>query len=131
MKMRYRCPNGHVSDGDENVMFCASCGQPLAGPGYGAIQLYRMGNFVGAAVGMGIYIDDMPYGHIGNRESIRIVLPFGPHKIHVTHTTTRACNDPMVMLTPEAPIAFMKAHFSAAGFKITVEFARPEEMPPM
>lgn len=131
MKMRYRCPQGHVFNGNETTQICESCGAPLQLNDCGAIQLYRMGNMMGMAVGMGIYIDDVPYGHIANKESIRIVLPFGPHKIHVTHTSTRACNDPIVTLAPETPVAFMKAHFGAMGFKIVVEPAKPEEMPPM
>lgn len=131
MKMKFRCPQGHVFDGNEVTKFCDTCGSPLQLENCGAIQLYRMGNFMGCAVGMGIYIDEIPFGHIANKESVRLVLPFGAHKIHVTHTTTRACNDPIVMLTPEQPVAYMKAHFAAAGFKINVEFANPSEMPPM
>jgi hypothetical protein len=131
MKMRFKCGSGHVFNGDENTTVCPNCGQPLQLKDCGAIQLYRMGNYMGMAVGMGVYIDGEPFGHIGNKESIRIVLPFGTHKIHVTHTTTRACNDPMVTLTPEAPIAYMKCRLGAMGFKIVVEPSRPEDMPLM
>ncbi len=56
MKIRYKCPQGHVFNGDENTKICQECGQPLA---------------------------------------------------------------------------FMKAHFGAMGFKIVVEPAKPEEMPPV
>lgn len=131
MKMRFRCNAGHVFDGNEASQICPHCQTPLQLNDCGAIQLYRMGNMMGMAVGMGIYVDELPYGHIANKESIRIVLPYGAHKIHVTHTSTRACNDPIVTLTPEAPIAFMKARFGAMGFKIVVEPAKPEDMPPM
>ncbi|MCR4617377.1 MAG: hypothetical protein K5669_04215 [Lachnospiraceae bacterium] len=131
MRMRYRCPNGHVFNGDENTKVCPECSAALALENCGAIQLYRMGNMMGMAVGMGIYIDEVPYGHIGNKESIRIVLPFGDHKIHVTHSTTRNCNDPVITLSAEAPIAYMKCHLGAMGFKIVVEPANPAEMPPI
>ena len=131
MKMRYRCSQGHVFDGNEDTKVCPNCGEALQLDNCGAIQLYRMGNMMGMAVGMGIYIDDTPYGHIGNTESVRIVLPFGEHKIHVTHTTTRKCNDPVVTLSAQHPIAYMKCHLAAMGFKIQVDAAKPEEMPKM
>ena len=131
MKIRYKCPQGHVFNGDENTKVCQECGQPLATEGCGALQLYRMGNMMGMAVGMGLYIDGEPFGHLANKESIRLVLPFGTHTVHMTHTSTRNCNDPQFTITPEAPIAFMKAHFGAMGFKIVVEPAKPEEMPPV
>ena len=125
--VRYRCPNGHVFDSREGQTVCPTCGAPLPAGGY--IQLYRMGNMMGMAVGMGVYIDDAPCGHLGNKQSIRISVPFGPHKVHVTHTATRACNDPVFTVTPEYPYAWCKAHFSAGGFRITVEQADPREMP--
>ena len=131
MKCRFRCGCGNVFNGDEHTQVCSSCGRTLDVANCGAIQLYRMGNMMGMAVGMGIHIDDIPFGYLANKESVRLVVPYGSHKIHVTHTTTRACNDPIVTITPEQPVAFMKAHFSGMGFKITVEPARPEEMPPV
>lgn len=131
MKMRFRCPAGHVFDGNETTTVCPTCGTPLQLANCGAIQMYRMGNYMGCAVGMGIYIDEVPFGHIGNCESLRIVLPFGPHKIHVTHTTTRACNDPIVVIDPANPIVYVKAHFRAMGFKIGVDVVDPSTMPPM
>ncbi|MCR5292907.1 MAG: hypothetical protein K6E28_08525 [Eubacterium sp.] len=129
MKCRFRCGCGNVFDGNEYTNVCPRCGRPLPVQNCGAIQLYRMGNIAGMAVGMGIYIDDVPFGHIANKESIRLIVPYGTHKIHVTHTTTRACNDPLVTVTPQMPVAFMKAHFAGMGFTIQVDFARPEEMP--
>ena len=125
--VRYRCAGGHVFDGQEGQTVCPTCGAPL--PYGGMIQIYRMGNYMGCAVGMGIYIDDVPCGHVGNKQSVRISVPFGKHKVHVTHTTTRKCNDPVFEVTPENPCVWCKAHFSAAGFKITVEQADPKDMP--
>ena len=127
IRVRYRCTNGHVFDGEEGMTACKTCGAPL--PSGGFIQLYRMGNPIGAAVGMGVYIDDVPFGHIATKQSIRISVPYGPHKVHVTHTTTRKCNDPVFTVTPEMPYAWCKAHFSSGGFAITVEQAAPSEMP--
>ena len=125
--VRYRCQRGHVFDGKEGETLCRTCGAPL--PTGGFIQLYRMGNMIGAAVGMGVYIDDIPCGHLANKQSIRISVPFGPHKVHVTHTTTRKCNDPVFTVTPEFPYAWCKAHSSSGGFRITVEQANPQDMP--
>lgn len=125
--IRSCCPNGHAFDSKQDTAICPSCGAPIPAGGY--IQLYRMGNYMGCAVGMGIYIDDIPYGHIANKQSLRIKVPFGSHKIHVTHTTTRKCNDPIVTVTPENPHVFYKAHFSKAGFAIAVEPASPDDMP--
>ncbi len=125
--VRYRCAGGHVFDGAEGQTVCPTCGAPLPSGGY--IQIYRMGNMMGMAVGMGIYIDDIPCGHLANKQSIRVSVPFGSHKVHVTHTTTRKCNDPVFTVTPQSPYVFCKAHFSGGGFRIAVEPASPSEMP--
>ncbi len=125
--IRYRCANGHVFDSGRAAASCPTCGAPL--PAGGTIQIYRMGNIMGAAVGMGVYVNDIPYGHLGNKQSIRISVPYGAHRIHVTHTTTRKCNDPVFTVSPEFPYAWCKAHFSRGGFSITVEQADPREMP--
>lgn len=128
LKVRFRCPNGHVFDGTNATGTCPTCGAVLP-PKEGIIQLYRMGNYLGCAVGMGIYIDGVSYGLVANKESVRISLPYGPHKVHVTHTTTRKCNDPVFTLSPDYPVIYTKAHFAAAGFKIVVEQATENEMP--
>ena len=125
--VRYRCSNGHVFDGTESQTACSECGAPL--PSGGFIQIYRMGNYMGCAVGMGVYIDDVPCGHIANTQSIRVSVPFGAHKVHITHTSTRKCNDPVFTVTPQAPYVWCKAHFTKAGFAIQVDQADPESMP--
>lgn len=125
--VRYCCPNNHVFDGIEGTVTCPTCGALLQKGGY--IQLYRMGNYMGCAVGMGIYIDDIPFGHIANKQSLRISVPFGTHKVHVTHTATRKCNDPVFTVSPQAPYAWCKAHFSKAGFAIQIDPASPADMP--
>ena len=125
--LRHLCPSGHVTDGNESLTACPNCGYVY--PAGGIIQIYRMGNFAGAAVGMGIYIDDVPCGHLGNKQSIRISVPYGQHKVHMTHTTTRACNDPIFDISPYNPYVFCKAHFASAGFRIAVDPATPDSMP--
>lgn len=127
MTVRYRCPNGDVFDGFASQTSCPACGAALQKGGY--IQVYRMGNMMGMAVGMGVYVDDIPFGHVGNKQSVCISVPYGRHKLHMTHTSTRACNDPVYMITPQNPHVYCKAHFSAGGFRITIEDATPESMP--
>ncbi len=125
--IRYRCASGHVFDSKVPQTNCPTCGAPL--PSGGLIQIYRMGNMIGAAVGMGVYIDDVPLGHLANKQSSRVSVPYGMHKVHVTHTTTRKCNDPVFTVTQEYPYVWCKAHFSKGGFAITVEQANPQDMP--
>ena len=125
--VRHRCVNGHVTDGPENQTACPTCGAPH--PVGGIIQIYRMGNFSGMAVGMGVYLNGQPYGHLGNKQSIRISVPYGQYLLHMTHTTTRACNDPVFNITPQTPYVCCKAHFAKAGFQIAIDPAAPETMP--
>ena len=125
--IRYRCSGGHVFDSRTPQTNCPTCGAPL--PAGGLIQIYRMGNMMGAAVGMGVYVDDVPYGHLANKQSIRISVPYGQHKVHVTHTTTRKCNDPVFTVSQQYQYVWCKAHFSKGGFAITVEQANPQDMP--
>ena len=125
--VRRMCPNGHLTDGRDGQTACPQCGAPFVQGGI--IHIYRMGNFMGMAVGMGLYIDGVPYGHLGNKKSIRVVLPYGPHQIHMTHTTTRFCNDPVFYLTPEDPYICCKAHFAKGGFTVAVERVAPESLP--
>lgn len=127
IKVRYRCPSGHVFNGPETQTACPTCGAMLPKGGY--IQLYRMGNMMGVTVGMGIHINEQPCGHIGNKESIRISVPYGQYKVHVTHTTTRRCNDPIVTVDPAHPTVFLKAHFVKGGWAIGVDVADEAEMP--
>lgn len=127
VKVRYRCDGGHVFDGSDSQTACPTCGAPLKKGGF--IQIYRMGNMMGCAVGMGIYIDSQPFGHLGNKESVRVSVPFGQHQVHLTHTATRASNMPVVTVTPEAPYAFCKASFAKAGFEINIAQASPDDMP--
>ena len=109
---------------------CSKCGKEIE-VSAGAIQLYRMGSPVGVAAGFGIYINGQPYGHIGNKETFRIALPYGKYTVHCTCGMTRKCNDLTVELTPESPIAYAKASIKM-GFwanSINIETAKAEDMP--
>ncbi len=126
--VRYRCDKcGETFDGKDSDATCPKCGAPLNKGGF--IQIYRMGAFAGMAVGMGLYINNTGYGMLGNKQSLRISVPYGSHLLHVTHTTTRKCNDPVFEITPQSPYVWCKAHFSKGGFAIAVEQADPKDMP--
>ena len=56
--LRIKCPScGNVADVPGNGN-CAKCNNPLVLPEDGVIQMYRMGNPLGMAVGFGIYLND-------------------------------------------------------------------------
>jgi len=93
---RFKCPKcGEVQDARE-AQLCKKCGHMIEMPTDGCIQLYRMGSPIGVAAGMGVYLNGVPYGHIANKQSIRIPLPAGSYKLHVTQGVARRCNDPIV-----------------------------------
>ena len=131
---RFKCPHcGTVSDIPVGANLCPSCSKELSVTNEGFVQIYRMGSPLGIAVGYGIYINGVPYGHIANTQSIRIPLPYGTYNFHFTCGMTRKCVDVTAVLTPDAPAAFVKARI-VPGFwtnKIVAELARPDEMPPL
>lgn len=81
--------------------------------------------------GYGIYLDGQPYGHLANKESIRIPLPMGMHTLHMTCGMTRRCEDLTFTLTPEAPAAYVKASIRMGFWSNTIHLtpADPSEMP--
>ena len=130
---RIKCPAcGNVCNVPENGS-CTKCNVPVQTSGEGMIQLYRMGSPIGVAVGYGIYINGIPYGHIGNKETFRIPLSYGTYTLHFTCGMTRKCEDLTVVLSPENPYAYVKAHIKP-GFwtnKLIAENSTPEAMPPL
>ena len=100
--------------------------------------LQRLGNAAdlphglpGQHRGYGIYLDGQPYGHLANKESIRIPLPMGTHTLHMTCGMTRRCEDLTFTLTPEAPAAYVKASIRMGFWSNTIRLtpADPSEMP--
>ena len=107
--LRLKCPScGEVMNA-AGFCNCTKCGTPIRYNGWGMLQIYRMGSPVSIAAGYGIYLDGQPYGHLANKESIRIPLPMGTHTLHMTCGMTRRCEDLTFTLTPEAPAAYVKA----------------------
>jgi hypothetical protein len=129
--LRAKCPKcGELVETQANC-YCGRCGTPISFAGMGMVQIYRMGSPVGIAVGYGIYLDGQPFGHIANKKSIRIPVPFGMHTLHITCGMTRRCQDLTFTLTPQAPVAYVKAHIKMGVWSntIIIEPAMPSEMP--
>lgn len=130
-KYRVKCPRcGEVLN-----LFgsspCTKCGAPLNAQLPAMLRLYRMGNFYGVAGGFGIYLNGVPYGYIGNKESLTIPLNYGTYTLHIAVGVSRKCNDLTFTLTPQAPVMCAKTYIKP-GFwtnSFGIEPARPEEMP--
>ena len=129
--LRTKCPQcGELVETLSNCC-CGKCGAPISFAGMGMVQIYRMGSSIGIAVGYGIYLDGQPFGHLANKQSIRIPVPFGTHTLHITCGMTRRCQDLTFTLTPQAPAAYVKAHIKMGVWSnsIIIEPAMPNEMP--
>ena len=128
--LRVKCPCGNVA----NVFpgqICAKCKRPVPISNQGLIQLYRKGSPLGVAGGFGIYLNDVPYGYIGNKETVMMPLPFGSYKLHIAVGMSRRCTDMMITLTPENPVAYMKV-WMKPGFwsnSFVLEPSTVSEMP--
>ncbi len=131
MNYRVKCSKcGNVLDVTGSLP-CPKCGTAIDVNLGGMIQLYRMGSPIGVAAGYGIYLDGQPIGHIANKQSLLIPIPFGNHQLHMTCGMTRRCQDLLFNVAPESPNVYVKAHIKP-GFwtnTIIVEFADPAEMP--
>lgn len=128
---RLKCPNcGEALDAPGNCL-CSKCNTPLSPALPGMLHLYRMGSPYGIGAGFGIYIDDQPYGFIGNKQTVHIPLPLGPHRIHVASGLNRRCNDIVVNLTSAAPVGYMKVRIKPGFWTSSFELipAAPSEIP--
>ncbi len=129
--LRFACGCGNVFDSATDAVNCAKCGTPLSKEGMGVIYLYRMGNPLGMAVGFGVYVDGKPFGHLANTQKIGLVVPYGSHTIHCTHGMSRKGVDATLNVTPDAPVAYAKAHIKPGVFTntIVIEQAQASDMP--
>ncbi len=108
---RVKCPYcGEVTNVNPNAPVCPKCKQTIAISQDACIYLYRQGSPVGIASGFGIYINGVPYGHIGNKELLCIPLPYGSYNIHCAVGMNRRCRDMLVPLTPENRVAYTKVY---------------------
>ena len=129
--LRIKCPScGTVVDVAASGT-CSKCGNALVLPEDGVIQIYRMGSPLGIAVGMGIYVNENPLGHLANADSIRIPVPYGHYKVHMTHGGNRKCVDAEFDITPQERIVYLKAHLKM-GFitnTVVIEKVTADQMP--
>lgn len=127
---RVKCNCGLVQDGFANGV-CPQCKQPINFPQGGMIHLYRKGSPMGIAGGFGIYINNVPLGHIGNKQTVNIPVSFGTYTLHVAAGMNRKCKDLVIEITPENPIGYAKVYMKP-GFwtnSFVVEPSAKEEMP--
>ena len=131
-KVRIKCPHcGDAANLKENEFICPECDKPVQIPQEACIYLYRQGSFYGVAGGFSIYLNGEDFGSIGNKELLRIPLPYGSYNIHCAAGMSRKCRDMVVNLTPQAPVAYTKVYIKP-GFwtnSFVLEPSTAEEMP--
>ena len=129
---RIKCPScQNVTDIPGNQK--CKCGADLVLPEDGVIQIYRKGSLFGCAVGFGIYLNGIPLGHLANKQSIRIPVPYGHYKLHMTHGFSRSCSDQEFDITPENRCAYFKGYLGMGFVSNTVGIDRvsADQMPPL
>jgi len=115
-KTRFKCSYcGEVNNVNPANRSCPKCKKSLDMPNEGRIYIYRQGSPYGIASGFGLYINDAPYGYIGNKELLCIPVKFGTYNIHAAVGMSRRCRDLQVTITPEQPVAYTKVYIKA-GF---------------
>jgi hypothetical protein len=129
MNYRYRCSCGHVYDNAGTSAACPKCKQENSTEGCGIAQIYRLGNYVGSLVKMGLYVDEEPYGYIANRGSIKLVIPYGEHQLSATLNRTKTPKPPVINLTPEQPEVYYKTAIDLFATEIAFKDADKDSMP--
>ena len=110
-RLRIKCAAcGDVNNIKPGETLCPKCKKPLNISPDACIYLYRQGSPYGIAGGFGIYIDGEPFGHIGNKETLCIPVPYGKHNIHCAVGMSRNCKDLQVDLNPNCRHAFAKVY---------------------
>ena len=131
MNYRYRCTCGNVYDSPHEAAVCPSCQTENSTEGNGIVQIYRMGNYIGCAVGMFLYVDEEPFGRVSNKGSIKLVVPYGEHQLHASLTSIKKSNNPTVTLSPEVPEVYFKLTMPFMGniinFNPTDKASMPEK----
>lgn len=131
--LRVKCPScGNVVDLAGNGP-CAKCNNQIVLPEDGVLQIYRMGNPVGMAAGMGIYLNEVPLGHLANADSIRIPVAYGHYKLHMTLGMNRKCQSIEFDVTPAERTIYAKAHIKMGLISNTVviEKVTADQMAPL
>ena len=127
-KIRIKCPLcGDASNVHTVQDVCPECKKPMDLVEEGNIYIYRQGSVYGVAGGFGLYINGEPYGHIGNRELLRIPVKFGTYNIHSAVGMSRKCRDLEVTVSPENPNVYTKVYIKPGFFanSFVVEYVDP------
>ncbi len=130
-KYRVKCPNCGEALNLQESGPCKKCSTMIDVDQPGTIALYRMGNMMGVANAFSIYVNETPYGHIGNKETLYFPLPYGDYKFHIACGMNRKCNDPIIKLSEDDPFVCLKVHMKM-GFiqnSFIIERADPSTMP--
>ena len=115
-KIRIKCPHCSEANNVHTINdACPKCRKPLNVVEEGNIYIYRQGSPLGVAGGFGLFLNGQPYGHIANKELIRIPVKFGTYNIHSAVGMNRKCRDLAVTISPENPVAYTKVYMKA-GF---------------
>ena len=126
--IRVKCPRcGEASNVRSVYDPCPKCQHPMGLLEQGSIYIYRQGSFYGIAGGFGLYINNHPYGYIGNRELLRIPVPYGTYNLHSAVGMNRKCRDLQVTITPENPVVYTKVYMKP-GFwtnSFVIEYMDP------
>ncbi len=128
-KIRIKCPIcGEANNVPSINGACPKCKKPLELSQEGSIYIYRQGSPYGVAGGFGLFINEQPYGYIGNKELLRIPVKFGTYTIHSAVGMSRKCKDLQVTITPENPVAYTKVYIKP-GFwanSFVIEYVDPK-----
>ena len=128
-KLRVKCPHcGEASNVFSVNDNCPKCSRPLGLEEEGSIYIYRQGSPYGIAGGFGLFINDQPFGYIGNKELLRIPVKYGTYNIHSAVGMSRKCKDLEVTISPENPVAYTKVYIKP-GFwanSFVVEYVDPK-----
>lgn len=110
-KIRIKCPHcGEAANVASLDQLCPDCHKPLGIQEEGCLYVYRQGSPYGVAGGFGLYLNGEPYGHIGNKELLRIPLKYGSYTVHCAVGMSRKCQDLTVNLSPEHPVGYVKVY---------------------
>lgn len=122
-KQRVKCPHcGEIANVEANITACPKCKKDLSLSGEGLLYLHRQGSAYGVAGSFGIYLNNEPFGHIGNAETLCFPLPYGTYNIHCAAGMNRKCKDLQITLSPAVPRicakVYMKPGFWSNSFVV-------------
>lgn len=111
MKFRVKCPScGEAFNIEGANKICPKCKNQVQFGNEACVYLYRQGSPLGVADKFGIYINNQPYGYIGNKETLCFPLPYGTYTFHAARGMNRKCKDEVITLSPENNKVYLKVY---------------------